>query len=184
MGSWLVAASHYSRFFPQLPKPTILMADQSGQSRQSIRTRTWRYAPLLFWMAVIFFASTGTFSGNNTSRLLKPFLLWLFPQISEERIAFLHFLTRKLAHFGAYAVLGFLAARAFVSSSQRWLQKHWISASAILIVAYALLDEFHQSFVSSRTASIFDCLIDIAGGLFVLVCLRYFKGFQTKLEYS
>lgn len=159
------------------------MADQSGQSRQSLRPRIWRYAPLLFWMVVIFFASTGTFSGDNTSRLLRPFLLWLFPEISDERIAFLHFLTRKMAHFAAYAVLGLLAARAFASSSQRWLQEHWIAASAILVVAYALLDEFHQSFVAARTASIFDCLIDIAGGLFVLICLKYFNGFQTKLEY-
>jgi VanZ family protein len=183
MGSQLVAASHYSRFFSATAHPTILMADQSGQSRQSLRTRIWRYAPLLFWMAVIFFASTSTFSGDNTSRLLRPFLLWLFPEMSEARIAFLHFLTRKLAHFAAYAVLGFLAARAFVGSSRRLLHKHWIIASATLVVAYSLLDEFHQSFVTSRTASIFDCLIDIAGGLFVLICLNYFKRSQIKLAY-
>ena len=156
------------------------MADQSGQFRQYLPTRIWRYAPLLFWMAVIFFASTGTFSGDNTSRLFKPLLLWLFPEISEARIAFLHFLSRKLAHFAAYAVLGFLAARAFLGSSRRQLHEHWITASAILVVAYAFLDEFHQSFVSSRTASIFDCLIDIAGGLFALICLKYFKRSATK----
>ena len=159
------------------------MADQSGQSRQTLRTRIWRYAPLLFWMAVIFFASTGTFSGDNTSRLLRPFLLWLFPEISEARIAFYHFLSRKLGHFTEYAVLGFLAARAFASSSRRLLHDHWVIASLILVVAYALLDEFHQSFVTSRTASVFDSLIDIAGGLFILICLNYFKRFQTKLEY-
>ena len=159
------------------------MADQSGQSRQSLRTRIWRYAPLLFWMAVIFFASTGTFSGDNTSRLLRPFLLWLFPEMSEARIAFLHILTRKLGHFAEYAVLGLLAARAFAGSSRRLLHEHWVAASVILVAAYAFLDEFHQSFVSSRTGSIFDCLIDIAGGLFALICLKYFKRSKTKLEY-
>lgn len=162
---------------------TILMADQSRQSRQTLRTRIWRYAPLLFWMAVIFFASTGTFSGDNTSRLLRPFLLWLFPDLSEARLAFLHLLTRKVAHFTAYAVLGFLAARAFAGSSRRLLHEHWIAASVILVVAYAFLDEFHQSFVTSRTASIFDCLIDISGGLFILICLKYFRRSQTVLEY-
>ncbi len=159
------------------------MADHTGQTRQALRTRIWRYAPLFFWMAVIFFASTGTFSGENTSRLLRPFLLWLFPEISEERIAFFHFLTRKLAHFAAYTVLGLLAARAFASSSQRPLREHWIIASAILVVAYAFLDEFHQSFVTSRTASIWDCFIDIAGGLFALICLNYLKRPRTKYEY-
>ena len=159
------------------------MADQSGQSRQYLQTRIWRYAPLLFWMAVIFFASTGTFSGDNTSRLLRPFLLWLFPEMSEARLTFLHLLTRKLAHFTAYAVLGFLAARAFAGSAQRLLREHWIIAGAILVVAYAFLDEFHQSFVTSRTASIFDCLIDIAGGLFILICLKYFGRSRTAWEY-
>jgi VanZ family protein len=159
------------------------MADQSGQSRQFLRTRIGRYAPLFVWMAVIFFASTGTFSGGNTSRLLRPFLLWLFPEISEERLAFYHFLSRKLGHFTEYAVLGFLAARAFAGSSRRLLHDHWVIASLILVVVYALLDEFHQSFVTSRTASIFDCLIDIGGGLFVLICLNYFKHSQTKRVY-
>lgn len=140
-----------------------------------VRTRIWRYAPLVSWMLFIYLASTSGFSAHNTSRILRPLLLWLFPQISEERIAALHFLIRKAAHFTEYAVLGLLAARAFVGSSHRVLRDNWIIVSAILIVTYAFLDEFHQSFVSARTASIFDSLIDIAGGLFALICLAYFK---------
>jgi VanZ family protein len=42
----------------------------------------------------------------------------------------------------------------------------------LIIVCYALLDEFHQSFVPSRTASLYDSAIDIAGGLTVLVILK------------
>jgi VanZ family protein len=148
----------------------------------SVRTRIWRYAPLIFWMGFIYFASTSSLSADNTSRILRPLLLWLFPQISEERIAALHFLTRKAAHFTEYAVLAFLAARAFNSSSHRRLRNNWIVASAILVIVYALLDEFHQSLVKSRTASIFDSLIDIAGGLFVLICLAYFKRSRLPTE--
>ena len=159
------------------------MVDHSEQSRAYLQTRFWRYAPLLLWLALIFFASTSTFAGDNTSRLIRPLLVWLFPRMSEERIALLHFLIRKLSHFTEYAVLGFLAARAFTGSSQRLLRENWIIASAILVVVYALLDEFHQSFVTSRTASIFDCLIDIAGGLLALICLRYFRRQRTKLHY-
>jgi VanZ family protein len=151
------------------------MTDQSEQSWQTPQTRTWRYAPLLIWMAFIFFASTGAFSGENTSRIIRPFLLWLFPHVSEERIAVIHLLIRKCAHFSEYAVLGFLAARAFAGSAQRLLLKHWTTASAVLVVIYALLDEFHQSYVASRSASIFDSLIDIAGGLFALICFAYFR---------
>lgn len=137
--------------------------------------RIWRYAPLILWMALIFFASTDAFSADNTSGLLRSLLVRLFPQISEERLAFLHFVIRKLAHLSAYAVLALLAVRAFASSSRRVLSEHWITTSVLLIVAYALLDEFHQSFVPSRSASIFDSLIDIAGGLFTLICVVIFK---------
>jgi VanZ family protein len=41
-----------------------------------------------------------------------------------------------------------------------------------LIVVYALLDEYHQSFVPSRTASIFDSFIDMSGGVAMLLLLR------------
>ena len=159
------------------------MAHHSERSRAYLQTRFWRYGPLLLWLALIFFASTSTFAGDNTSRFIRPLLVWLFPQMSGERIALLHVLIRKLGHFTEYAVLGFLAARAFAGSSRRVLRENWIIASAILVVVYSLLDEFHQSFVTSRTASIFDCLIDMAGGFFALLCLRYFRRQPTNLHY-
>ena len=49
-----------------------------------------------------------------------------------------------------------------------------------LVVVYALLDEYHQSFVPSRTASIFDSLIDMAGGLTVLIFIRSRKDAKTQ----
>jgi VanZ family protein len=101
-------------------------------------------------------------------------MLWLFPNISEARLAAVHFLTRKAAHFSEYAVLAFLARRAFISSSHAFLQWYWFQLGLLLVVSYGLLDEFHQSFVPSRTASIYDSLIDIAGGLTVLLIFKVF----------
>ena len=144
-------------------------------SSRAMKTRILRYAPLLLWMGVISFASTSEFSAANTSRFIRPLLLWLFPQVSEEKIALIHFLVRKAAHFSEYAILGFLAARAFINSSQRLLQLHWFKAGLILVISYALLDELHQAFASSRTGSIYDSLIDIAGGLFALICFALFN---------
>lgn len=42
----------------------------------------------------------------------------------------------------------------------------------MLVVTFALVDEYHQSFVATRTASIFDSLIDIAGGLAALILIK------------
>lgn len=127
--------------------------------------RFWRYAPLIGWMVVIFIGSTGELSTANSSRIIGPILLWLFPNISIETMAFVHGLIRKAAHFTEYAILALLAARAFVSSSHKTLRRRWFFAALLLVVIYSLADEYHQSFVPSRTGSIYDSFIDMAGGL-------------------
>lgn len=123
-------------------------------------------------MAFISFASTGNFSAGNTSRIIGPLVLWLFPDTSPETMLVIHGVTRKIAHLAEYALLGILAARAFRRSPGQRLRARWFLASLALIVVYALVDEYHQSFVPSRTGSIYDSLIDMTGGLAALVIVR------------
>ena len=123
-------------------------------------------------MAFISFASTGNFSASNTSRIIGPLVLWLFPDTTPETLLTIHAVTRKIAHLTEYALLGLLAARAFRGSSRDGLRTRWFLASVILIVVYALVDEYHQAFVPSRTASISDSLIDMAGGFAALIVVR------------
>jgi VanZ family protein len=122
-----------------------------------------RYLPLVVWLAFISFASTDSFNAANTSRIIGPLVLWFFPSTSPEALATIHFIVRKIAHFTEYAILGFLAARAFRT------HQRWFLISLALIVVYALFDEYHQSFVPSRTASIYDSFIDMTGGLSALI---------------
>ena len=136
--------------------------------------RFWRYGPLVLWVLFISFASTSEFSAGNTSAILRPLLLWIFPNLSESRLATVHFLTRKAGHFTEYAVLAFLARRAFITSSHASLQRYWFQLGLLLVVVYGLLDEFHQHFVPSRTASIYDSAIDIVGGLTVLLIFKFY----------
>ena len=135
----------------------------------SLRRRVWRYGPLVLWMIFISFASTREFSAVNTSKIIRPLLLWLFPNLSEGRLVLIHFFVRKAAHFTEYAILGVLVHRAFFASSHTFLRRFWFWMGILLIMVYALLDEYHQSFVASRTASIYDSLIDVVGGLTALV---------------
>jgi len=134
--------------------------------------RLTRYGPLLLWMVLISFASGHEFSAINTGQVFRQLILKIFPHLSEEGVAAIHFLIRKLAHFSEYAVLGVLSARAFASSLNDLLRRHWFQLALLLIVCYALLDEFHQSFVPGRTASIYDSAIDVVGGLCALLVFR------------
>ncbi|CAN5884484.1 hypothetical protein BH18ACI4_BH18ACI4_07110 [soil metagenome] len=140
---------------------------------RSTREVIWRYAPLIMWMALISYASSNEFAAINTSRVIRSLLLWFSPNITEESIGLVHFLVRKGSHITEYAVLGWLAARAFGGSSRVYLRRRWFLVGLLLVVIYALLDEYHQSFVPSRTGSLYDSGIDIVGGLIGLVGFAY-----------
>jgi VanZ family protein len=153
-----------------------------ARAHSATRQRLSRYAPLVLWLLFISVASTSEFSAANTSQLVRPLLLWLFPNITEGQLAVVHFLTRKAAHFTEYAVLAFLARRAFVSSYHTIIQRYWFQWTLLLVVIYALLDEFHQSFIPSRTPSIYDSGIDIVGGLTVLLFFKLRGRNEKKLR--
>jgi VanZ family protein len=136
--------------------------------------RLSRYGPLVLWAALIFVGSTSVLSASHTSALLRVFL-WIFPQASEATLGTIHFLIRKAGHLTEYAILALLAARALRSSTRELLRTRWFWLSLLLVVVYALGDEFHQSFVPSRTASIYDSMIDSFGGLTALAFLAIRK---------
>jgi len=128
------------------------------------KNRLWRYGPLVLWAVLIFLGSGDVLSASHTSILVR-LAHQLFPGASPEVLAFFHFLVRKAGHLTEYAILAILAARAFRTSSHATLRRHWFWAAWILVIVYALSDEFHQSFVPTRGASIHDSMIDSVGGL-------------------
>jgi VanZ family protein len=157
-------------FFAIVNKSTITDHGTNASALQ----RLTRYGPLVLWIGFISFASTAGFSADNTSRFIRPLLKWLFPGYSEAEVDSLHFLVRKAGHFLEYAVLAFLARRAFITSGRAFVRRRWFELSFLLVVLNSLLDELHQSLVPSRTGSIYDSAIDVAGGLTVLVIFKVF----------
>ncbi|MGD0277130.1 MAG: VanZ family protein [Syntrophales bacterium] len=129
------------------------------------------WLPVIIWMSVIFWMSTGMFSYEQTSRVIVPILHFLFPWLSPYHVNVLHGLIRKSAHITEYFILGFLLFCAFRSgASQKWCLR-WTIYTIVGVVLYAASDEFHQSFVASRTASIIDVGIDSAGGLLFQIAI-------------
>ena len=142
--------------------------------KENRRGRFFRYAPLVFWIGVVLFASSAQASMSQTSRFIRPLLEFLFPAAPEEVLIIYHGYIRKFAHFAEYAVLGFFAARAFSSSSIQFLRKNWFIISLFLVLLTASLDEANQSFLASRTGSIWDILLDASGGLAMLLAFLIF----------
>ena len=134
------------------------------------RRRLWRYGPVVAWMCVVLGASSPGFSSAHTSRFVGPLLRWLFPGISQTTLETAHFLVRKASHFSEYALLALLAARAFHTSGRPALRRLWWLAAFALVACVALVDEYHQTFVPGREGSIYDSLLDMAGGATALAC--------------
>jgi len=141
------------------------------------RGRVVRYAPLVLWIGLIMFLSTGQASMSNTSRFVRPFLEFLFPGAPEEILIVYHSYVRKLAHVTIYGILAFWAARAFFSSTKNLLRRFWFAFAGLLVCLVASVDETNQSFLDSRTGSISDVLLDAAGGAAMITLIIFFKLF-------
>jgi VanZ family protein len=123
------------------------------------------WIPVILWVGCIFWMSTETFTSTNTSRIIGPILRYLMPTISEKDIQLIHGIIRKLAHFTVYFILGLLLFRAFKNYIKDQQTLRWVSYSIIVVTLCALGDEFHQSFVKTRTSSLLDVGIDMLGGI-------------------
>jgi VanZ family protein len=122
------------------------------------------WLPLLVWLGVIFVGSTDLMSAQHTSPFIVPFLRWLDPHISWAAINTIHTVIRKLGHVCEYAILALLLWRALCSGPTLRTKTSILFTAVVLACAvFAACDEFHQSFVRSRTASGRDVLLDCAG---------------------
>ena len=108
---------------------------------------------------------------SRTSLVIRPILEFLFPGVPEETLQIYHGYVRKFAHFAEYALLAFWTLRALADSSVEFLRKHRFILSAGLVFIISSIDETNQSFISARTGSIWDVLLDFAGGLSMILFL-------------
>ena len=139
---------------------------------------------MLIWLGLIFIASTDLLSAEHTSRIIGPILRWFNPDISAASIARAQFFVRKAGHLTEYAILALLFWRGLRGGSA-WAAKLSILFVVTLLVcaAFAASDEFHQLFVPSRTSSMQDVMIDIAGafiGLTICVAVARRKVLKEK----
>src|SRR6266480_5083067 len=133
------------------------------------------WMPVLIWLALIYVGSTDLMSAEHTSRFLGPFLRWLKPDVTADAIAKVQLFLRKVAHLTEYAILAALLWRAVYSGTNLKIK---ISTLFVTVWAVstliAIADEFHQSLVASRTASIGDVRIDMIGAVVGLLICRSF----------
>jgi VanZ family protein len=153
------------------PRPAPSLAEI--QSRlEPPRAWSWLRAwwPAMVWAGVIFSLSTDSFSAEKTGSILEPILRWFMPVMTKELFRTIHFFIRKSAHFTEYFIFCMLIYRGVRGGRTGW-RWTWGIAALFCAAGYSILDEIHQAFVASRTASAYDSLLDSIGAFVAFAAL-------------
>jgi VanZ family protein len=136
---------------------------------------------LILWLIVISIESTAYLSSEHTSRILYPLFHFLF---GVDYVGFQpwNFYLRKSGHVFGYGLLSILLFRAWretlpAPSGARW-RFRWAAIAVLGTALVASLDEWHQSYIPTRTGTVRDVILDTCAGigaqLAVLLWLRWF----------
>lgn len=126
------------------------------------RNFLWYWLPPLAWCGVILCLSGDFGSSRHTFGILRWLLSW-FPPLSPAHFDLIHHYLRKiLGHFGNYAFLYFLWFRAFHRELDHRAGRALLCSLGFCL-ALALLDEGHQTLFASRSSSLRDVALDMAG---------------------
>jgi VanZ family protein len=128
----------------------------------------------ILWLILIAIESSALLSAHNTSRILYPLLHYFFG-LDWERFEICHFYIRKSGHVIGYAILSVLLFRAWratlpAMSNVRWTSR-WAAIAILGTALVASLDEWHQSFLPSRTGRWQDAVLDTCAGIAVQILI-------------
>ena len=135
----------------------------------------------ILWLIVIAIESSALLSSHYTSRILYPVLHFLFG-MDWLRFQYWHFYIRKGGHVVGYAILSILLFRAWRATlpavnDAKWAFR-WANIAFLGTAFVASLDEWHQSFLPSRTGRVQDVILDTCAGLgaqiLILLWVRWF----------
>jgi VanZ family protein len=131
------------------------------------------WLPSAVWLAVIVTESTNFGSSDHTSRILYPIFHFLFG-MDPARFATWHILLRKTGHFVGYFTLSVLLFRSWRASfprlSTRWCLQ-WATLAFLGTSLVATLDEWHQTFLPSRTGTVRDVILDSTAAFVAQIAL-------------
>jgi VanZ family protein len=127
--------------------------------------------PAAVWICLIAFESTDFFSSEHTGTMLYTLLTRLFGRINFYHFLVFHHYLRKTGHVVGYGMLSLLLLRGWRATLGR---VHGLLLRAALLswlgtVFVAALDEWHQSYIPSRTGTIWDVALDTVAGVGFLV---------------
>ena len=96
----------------------------------------------------------------------------------------MHVLIRKIAHVAEFGIFSITVFRGVRAGRSGW-RASWAFATLVTAVAYASLDEWHQSFVPLREARARDVAIDVLGALLAQTLVWFYatRGWKVAAQW-
>ena len=146
-----------------------------ARSRPNLLRAWW---PAAVWIGLIALESTDVFSSQNTGSMLYALLTRLLGQINFNDFIVFHHYLRKAGHCVGYGMLSVLLLRGWRATLDR--DNSQLGRTAIFswlgTVFVATMDEWHQSYIPSRTGTWRDVVLDSVAGLaFLLVAYWWLR---------
>ena len=133
------------------------------------------WLPVVVLLGIIFWLSGGNFTDGRTSEFFFPKIKTLFPGLSEDGVTFVHEAIRALAHIVEFFLLGLFLSFAVFRSPLRLSRVEKIVLIIVLLFVFALGDEFRQTMVALRHASLVDVGLDLLGGMMAPIIVQRSK---------
>jgi hypothetical protein len=147
---------------------TVSPASRPQRSRPNLLRAWW---PAGVWVGLIALESNDFFSAENTASMLYRWLTRLFGHINYHAFFIFHHYLRKGGHFVGYGVLGLFLLRGWRATLDQ--DRVQLGRTTLLswlgTVFVATMDEWHQSYIPSRTGTWRDVVLDSAAGLVFLL---------------
>lgn len=155
--------------------------------KPSLRGLIRNWWPVGVWLAVIRLESTDYASSTNTYGLVYQVTKVVFGAVDPQLVLMLNTILRKSGHFIGYAVLSLLVFLALKYTHRDRLrpllqrswggffrdiwQLDWAVIAVLFSLITAAVDEFHQTFLASRSGTWQDVALDTAGAVFIQLLL-------------
>jgi len=170
--------------------PSANPGDHRLNSSRSELWKVWLAAGL--WLVLIAIESTALLSAANTDHFLYIVLSYIFGPLDRVTFDFWHHILRKTGHVLGYGILSILLFRAWKATFPSDITKNWSwrwTYLAFLGTAFvATLDEWHQSYLPSRTGTYRDVILDstaaIAAQLLLYFIIRISRSPSRPLQHA
>ena len=144
----------------------------SDRRRWLFWVSTW--LPVVLGILMIVVESSEWLGSDYTSSPLRTAYQAIFGQVTDAQWDTIHHILRKSGHFVGYGLIGLAWLRAW------WMtlpHSRFLTDATLALLgtaAIAIADEYHQSFLSNRTSSPWDVLIDCSGAIVLQIMVYVF----------